>query len=54
MALYKSIGTRGPCLRGGLSSAKAKTDFDLKWSRNCKRDGNDCVPAAARSFLTIA
>ena len=32
---------------------QAKTDFDLKWGRGCKRDSNDCVPAAAQSFLTI-
>ena len=31
MALYQSIGERGPRLRGGASSAIAKTDFDLKW-----------------------
>ncbi len=30
-ALYVSIGERGPKLRGGASSAVAKTDFDLKW-----------------------
>ena len=53
LELYKSIGERGPRLRGGLSSAIAKTDFDLKWGRDYERDGNDCVLTAARSFLTI-
>ncbi len=53
MALYRSIGDRGPRLRGGLSSAIAKTDFDLKWGRDYERDGNDCVLAVVRPFLTI-
>ncbi|MCR9137628.1 MAG: DUF922 domain-containing protein [Alphaproteobacteria bacterium] len=53
MALYQSIGARGPILRGGASSAIAKTDFDLKWGRDYKRDGNDCVLAVVRPFLTI-
>lgn len=51
--LYRSIGARGPRIRGGISSAIAKTDFDLKWSRDYRRDGNDCVLVAARPFLTI-
>ncbi|MEX3007999.1 DUF922 domain-containing Zn-dependent protease [Hoeflea sp. TYP-13] len=53
LALYKSIGARGPRLHGGASSAIAKTDFDLKWGRDYRRDGNDCVLVAARHFLTI-
>lgn len=53
MALYESIGTRGPRIRGGASSAIAKTDFDLKWGRDYKRDGKDCVLAVVRPFLTI-
>ena len=53
IALYQSIGAKGPRLRGGLSSAIAKTDFDLKWGRDYRRDGNDCVLAAVRPFLTI-
>ena len=53
IALYESIGVHGPHIRGGASSAIAKTDFDLKWGRDYVRDGNDCVLAAARSFLTI-
>ena len=53
IALYESIGARGPRIRGGAWSAIAKTDFDLKWGRDYKRDGNDCVLAAARPFLTI-
>ncbi|MCI5074328.1 DUF922 domain-containing protein [Oricola sp.] len=52
-ALYASIGERGPRIRGGASSAVAKTDFDLKWGRDYVRDGKDCVLAAARPFLTI-
>tara|TARA_R110002126_G_scaffold286859_1_gene439051 strand:+ start:9510 stop:10112 length:603 start_codon:yes stop_codon:yes gene_type:complete len=52
-ALYQSIGERGPRLRGGTSSAIAQTDFDLKWGRDYKRDGTDCVLAAAQPFLTI-
>ena len=53
IALYESMGSNGPVLRGGASSAIAKTDFDLKWGRDYVRDGNDCVLQAARSFLTI-
>ncbi len=53
LELYQSIGAHGPRIRGGLSSAIAKTDFDLKWGRDYIRDGNDCVLAAARPFLTI-
>lgn len=52
-ALYESIGANGPRIRGGASSAIAYTDFDLKWGRDYKRDGKDCVLAAARPFLTI-
>ena len=53
LELYQSIGARGPRLRGGLSSAIALTEFDLKWGRDYKRDGNDCVLAVVRPFLTI-
>ncbi len=53
IALYESIGARGPRLRGGASSAIAITEFELKWGRDYKRDGTDCVLAAARPFLTI-
>lgn len=53
LELYKSIGERGPRLRGGITSAIAKTDFDLKWGRDYERDGNDCVLAEVRPFLTI-
>ncbi|MEM9107971.1 MAG: DUF922 domain-containing protein [Pseudomonadota bacterium] len=53
MALYESIGARGPRLRGGSSSAVAITEFDLKWGRDYERDGNDCVLAVVRPFLTI-
>ena len=52
-ALYESIGERGPRLRGGAASAVAKTEFDLKWHRDYRRDGKDCVLAAAKPFLTI-
>ena len=51
--LYESIGARGPLIRGGTSRAIAITEFNLKWGRDYVRDGNDCVLAAARSFLTI-
>lgn len=53
LALYQSIGAHGPRIRGGASSAIAKTDFDLKWGRDYKRDGKDCVLAVVRPFLTI-
>ena len=53
LELYQSIGAHGPRIRGGITSAIAKTDFDLKWGRDYVRDGNDCVLKAARSFLTI-
>ncbi len=52
-ALYESIGERGPRLRGGAASAVAKTEFDLKWHRDYRADGKDCVLAAAKPFLTI-
>lgn len=52
-ALYASIGERGPRIREGASSAVAKTDFDLKWGRDYVRDGDACVLAAARPFLTV-
>lgn len=52
-ALYESIGERGPRLRGGAASAVAKTEFDLKWHRDYRRDGDACVLAAAKPFLTI-
>lgn len=53
MALYVSIGKHGPRLRGGASSAVAKTDFDLKWGRDYVREGNACVLKAARPYLTV-
>ncbi|WP_136658772.1 DUF922 domain-containing protein [Nitratireductor sp. XY-223] len=53
LELYQSIGARGPRIGNGASSAIALTEFDLKWGRDYKRDGNDCVLAAARHFLTI-
>ncbi len=52
-ALYESIGKRGPRIRGGDSSAIAYTTFKLLWNRDYRRDGNSCVLAAARPFLTI-
>lgn len=52
-ALYQSIGANGPRIRSGAASAIAQTDFDLKWGRDYRRDGTDCVLAAARPFLTI-
>lgn len=51
--LYESIGRHGPRLKGGSSSAVAITEFDLKWGRDYKRDGNDCFLAVVRPFLTI-
>lgn len=53
LELYRSIGERGPRIRDGQSSAVAITEFDLRWGRDYVRDGNDCVLAAARPFLTI-
>lgn len=52
-ALYASIGRNGPRLRGGASNAIARTDFDLRWGRDYRPDGNACVLAAARPFLTV-
>lgn len=52
-ALYESIGRHGPRIRSGSSSAVAITEFDLKWGRDYERDGNDCVLAVVRPFLTI-
>ena len=53
LELYASIGARGPRLRGGASSAVAKTDFDLRWGRDYVRVGNACVLKAARPFLIV-
>ena len=50
-ALYASIGERGP--KVGVARAIAHTTFDLKWGRDYVREGNACVLAAARPFLTI-
>ena len=50
-ALYDSIGERGP--KVGIARAIAHTTFDLKWGRDYVREGNACVLAAARPFLTI-
>lgn len=52
-ALYESIGNNGPRIRGGVSSAIAYTTFKLLWNRDYRRDGNSCVLAAAKPFLTI-
>ena len=43
----------GRAFAAGAASAIAQTDFDLKWGRDYRRDGTDCVLAAARPFLTI-
>lgn len=53
IALYQSIGARGPRVRSDTQAAIATTNFDLKWGRDYEADGQDCVLVAARSFLTI-
>ncbi|MCO6186589.1 DUF922 domain-containing protein [Rhizobium sp. L1K21] len=53
IALYEAIGAHGPRVRDGASGAIATTNFDLKWGRDYKAEGNDCVLSVIRPFLTI-
>ena len=49
--LYASIGQRGPLI--GKTRAIALTNWDLKWRRDYKADGNACVLKSAVPVLTI-
>ncbi len=52
MALYASIGARGPLL--GESRAIAYTTFDLKWSRDYRpQPDGSCTLVSAKPWLTI-
>lgn len=53
IALYESIGARGPLL-GGSSRAIAATTFDLKWRRDYQpQPDGSCRLVDAIPFLTI-
>ncbi len=51
--LYDSIGRSGPLIRGGKTRTIAHTDYDLRWRRDYRKQGNACVLAAATPILTI-
>lgn len=52
MALYRSIGARGPKTSVG-TRAIAVTEWELLWRRDYQRRGDGCVVASALPFLTI-
>ncbi len=49
--LSASIGKNGPKI--GNRRTIAVTNYDLKWGRKYRPQGNDCKLASARPFLTI-
>jgi predicted secreted Zn-dependent protease len=51
MALYQSIGERGPLLGGGRTIAH--TTFKLTWQRDYQQQGAACVLASAKPKLII-
>ena len=51
MALYQSIGERGPLLGGGR--VIAHTTFKLTWQRDYQQQGAACVLASAKPKLII-
>jgi predicted secreted Zn-dependent protease len=51
MALYQSIGERGPLLGGGRTIAH--TTFKLTWQRDYQQQGSACVLASAKPKLII-
>lgn len=53
MALYASIGERGPMVRGGKVRAIAYTDFKLTWKRRYENPNGGCLLSEARPNLTI-
>lgn len=52
LALYTSIGEKGPELRG-KRRAIAHTTWDLKWRRDYQKQAQGCVLASALPFLKI-
>ena len=52
MALYRSIGEKGPKLSTGTRTI-AVTDWSLKWGRDYVREGSACRLKAVRPFLEI-
>jgi predicted secreted Zn-dependent protease len=55
IALYRSIGENGPEIGdGGLARRTiALTEYDLKWRRDYRPDGDACVLAGATPILAI-
>jgi predicted secreted Zn-dependent protease len=51
VALYRSIGERGPLLGGGRTIAH--TSFKLTWQRDYQQQGAACVLASAKPKLII-
>lgn len=52
IALYESIGQRGPIIKGDRRTI-AITTWDLKWRRDYQRQNAGCVLASALPFLAI-
>jgi predicted secreted Zn-dependent protease len=52
IALYKSIGEKGPVIKGNRRTI-AITTWDLKWRRDYQRKGAGCTLASALPFLKI-
>lgn len=52
--LYRSIGEKGPLIRGARTRTIAYTNFKLTWSGRAYRPtGKDCVVASGRPKLVI-
>lgn len=52
LALYQSIGEKGPKLKGNRRVI-AHTTWDLKWRRDYQKQAQGCVLASALPFLKI-
>lgn len=53
LALYQSIGEKGPLVRGGKVRAIAYTDFKLTWKRRYENSAGGCVIAENTPNVTI-
>jgi predicted secreted Zn-dependent protease len=53
LALYQSIGEKGPMVRGGKVRAIAYTDFKLTWKRAYENINGGCVIAENRPNVSI-
>lgn len=51
--LYKSIGEKGPMVRGGKVRAIAYTDFKLTWTRRYEKQNGGCRIAENTPNVTI-